>query len=77
MHETLTTAGNFYTIFPWNIQNLNNVAAIFQILQNFSMQHVITTKHISIFFIVIIYSLHGFPIVPTERFHTQEMFSIR
>ena len=46
VHENLTAAGNFNKIFPCNIQNLN-AADIFQLLQQFSKQHLIYSMQIS------------------------------
>ena len=75
MHENLAAAGNIYKRISYNIQYLNT-ADIFQL----SILHLKFSMHISIdyldskFFIVIIYSFHGFSIVPPDKVHIQQMF---
>ena len=74
MHEILTAAGNFYKFFACNIQTLNAVDMI-QIFKNFPCKFPNITCNKTLI-ILIIYSLHGFSIVPPEYFHMQEMFLI-
>ena len=81
MHQNLTAAGNFCKIFLWNIQKLN-AADIFQFLRKFACSMLnfpclfpnITCNQNLV--IVIIYSFHGFSIVPPENVHTQGMFLV-
>ena len=70
MHEILTAAGNFFNIFPCNIQN-PHAADIFWFLQNFPCG--ISKSYIEAKF-GHRDSFYGFSTVPHENFHMQEMF---
>ena len=74
MHENFFSGRSFYKFFPCNVQNVN-AAKIFQALQDFpcAFPKLTLTEN---FVIVIIYSFHRFSLVPPERFHMQQCFSL-